>query len=412
MYVINRIYCTNFKPSTKPISVNKTDPSKNWSSVKPLEKIEPIGFVDKQIKIDRGNLEKSGQSKEFRSHLKSNSADDKNRLEKRLKSMDLEDSGLELSPTVHSVPLKKSTGLEKIDHDLNFESGNKKETKPKFDSNENLWKENIIEMERIIQFKKTEPFLGITLTGGLGNGLHISKIKSYSLAYKQGFHIGDKIISLNDVNFSTLTKDEALKVVKNIRMNQVIRFRVKFKHAYLQKIKQRKYQEDNFYIRCNFNLGTVLMNETLRSGQTSRESRDKDSEVLSNVSDPVIDLQKNKQYNQFKRQEKLKSQNLQKPRNSLMSEGSIESYKEQEEMTLKYNSKQLDMQAGDIFKVINTAYHEDHWLVELVNFSESGSYGGKPPKYLIPSEKAAQKLLDETREWRRSEIHVGSIALR
>ncbi|RNA02596.1 PDZ domain-containing 11 [Brachionus plicatilis] len=73
-------------------------------------------------------------------------------------------------------------------------------------------------MPRLIYIKKSHPDepLGFNLRGGLlqFSNIFVSKVYAGTLAYKNGLNEADQLISVNGVDFRTISHNEAVKLFK------------------------------------------------------------------------------------------------------------------------------------------------------------------------------------------------------
>lgn len=74
---------------------------------------------------------------------------------------------------------------------------------------------------RYISFFTETSSIGIRLAGGNKYGLFICEIQSNSIADKSGLFIGDKIFSVNNIDFTNLTREEAVLYLMNMKISQV-----------------------------------------------------------------------------------------------------------------------------------------------------------------------------------------------
>ena len=69
---------------------------------------------------------------------------------------------------------------------------------------------------RFISFKK-EGGVGIRLSGGNRTGIYVAAVAPGTPADQQGLREGDVILKVNDVDFRTLTREEAVMMLLGLR---------------------------------------------------------------------------------------------------------------------------------------------------------------------------------------------------
>jgi len=63
--------------------------------------------------------------------------------------------------------------------------------------------------------------MGIRLAGGNKHGLFICEVQPNSVAQKAGLLVADKIFSVNNIDFMSLTREEAVICLMNMKTTQV-----------------------------------------------------------------------------------------------------------------------------------------------------------------------------------------------
>ncbi|CAF0891258.1 unnamed protein product [Adineta steineri] len=103
---------------------------------------------------------------------------------------------------------------------------------------------------RYVSFFTETSSIGIRLAGGNKYGLFICEIQPNSVAYKSGLFISDKIFSVNNIDFTTLTREEAVLYLTNLKTSQVNMIVSNLPHEYEQLLTD--VGGDSFYIRAHF----------------------------------------------------------------------------------------------------------------------------------------------------------------
>ncbi|UJR16411.1 hypothetical protein I4U23_003313 [Adineta vaga] len=103
---------------------------------------------------------------------------------------------------------------------------------------------------RYVSFFTETSSMGIRLAGGNKYGLFICEIQPNSVAYKAGLFVSDKIFSVNNVDFTTLTREEAVLYLMNLKSSQVNMIVSNLSHEYEQLLSD--VGGDSFYIRAHF----------------------------------------------------------------------------------------------------------------------------------------------------------------
>merc|ERR1719468_798649 len=102
---------------------------------------------------------------------------------------------------------------------------------------------------RFISFQK-DGSVGIRLTGGNDSGIFVTAVQPGSPAAQQGLQPGDKIIKVNDMDMSGVTREEAVLFLLSLQdqIDLIAQFR---KDEYDQIVQLQR--GDSFYIRAHFN---------------------------------------------------------------------------------------------------------------------------------------------------------------
>ncbi|CAF0837227.1 unnamed protein product [Rotaria sp. Silwood1] len=103
---------------------------------------------------------------------------------------------------------------------------------------------------RYVSFFTDTSSIGIRLAGGNKYGLFICEIQSNSIAYKAGLFIADKIFSVNNIDFTSLTREEAVLCLMNMKTSQVNMIVSNLQDEYEQLLSD--IGGDSFYIRTHF----------------------------------------------------------------------------------------------------------------------------------------------------------------
>lgn len=103
---------------------------------------------------------------------------------------------------------------------------------------------------RYISFSTDTSSIGIRLAGGNKYGLFICEIQSNSIASKSGLFIGDKIFSVNKIDFNNLTREEAVLFLMNMKTTQVNMIVSNLPYEYEKLLAD--IGGDSFYIRAHF----------------------------------------------------------------------------------------------------------------------------------------------------------------
>lgn len=74
---------------------------------------------------------------------------------------------------------------------------------------------------RCISFLPETSSIGIRLAGGNKYGLFICEIQSNSAADKSGLSIADKIFNVNQIDFTHLTREEAVLYLINMKTSKI-----------------------------------------------------------------------------------------------------------------------------------------------------------------------------------------------
>merc|ERR1719458_2187061 len=102
---------------------------------------------------------------------------------------------------------------------------------------------------RFISFQK-EGSVGIRLTGGNDVGIFVTAVQPGSPAAQQGLQPGDKIIKVNDMDMSGVTREEA--VLYLLSLQDQIDLIVQYRREEYDQIVQNQ-RGDSFYIKAHFN---------------------------------------------------------------------------------------------------------------------------------------------------------------
>ncbi|CAF1119374.1 unnamed protein product [Rotaria sordida] len=103
---------------------------------------------------------------------------------------------------------------------------------------------------RCISFFTDTSSIGIRLAGGNKYGLFICEIQPNSVAHKAGLFIADKIFSVNNIDFTNLTREEAVLYLMNMKASQVNMIVSNLQDEYEQLLGD--VGGDSFYIRTHF----------------------------------------------------------------------------------------------------------------------------------------------------------------
>ncbi|CAF4215533.1 unnamed protein product, partial [Rotaria sp. Silwood2] len=103
---------------------------------------------------------------------------------------------------------------------------------------------------RYVSFFTDTSSIGIRLAGGNKYGLFICEIQPNSIAYKAGLFIADKIFSVNNIDFTNLTREEAVLCLMNMKASQVNMIVSNLQDEYGQLLSD--VGGDSFYIRTHF----------------------------------------------------------------------------------------------------------------------------------------------------------------
>ncbi|CAF3369678.1 unnamed protein product [Rotaria socialis] len=74
---------------------------------------------------------------------------------------------------------------------------------------------------RYLSFFTDTSSIGIRLAGGNKYGLFICEIQPNSVAYKAGLFVADKIFSVNNIDFSNITREDAVLCLMNMKTSQM-----------------------------------------------------------------------------------------------------------------------------------------------------------------------------------------------
>ncbi len=74
---------------------------------------------------------------------------------------------------------------------------------------------------RYISFLSETSNIGIRLSGGNNYGLFISEIQGNSATEKDGLFITDKIFNVNNIDFTRLTREEAVPYLFNMKISKI-----------------------------------------------------------------------------------------------------------------------------------------------------------------------------------------------
>ncbi|CAF1638465.1 unnamed protein product, partial [Adineta ricciae] len=91
--------------------------------------------------------------------------------------------------------------------------------------------------------------------GGDKHGLFICEVQPTSVAHKAGLLVADKIFSVNNIDFTTLTREEAVLCLMNMKTSQVNMIVANLRHEYEQLLAD--VGGDSFYIRAHFTYNTT-----------------------------------------------------------------------------------------------------------------------------------------------------------
>ncbi|XP_023324267.1 tight junction protein ZO-2 [Eurytemora carolleeae] len=102
---------------------------------------------------------------------------------------------------------------------------------------------------RFISFQK-DGSVGIRLTGGNDSGIFVTAVQPGSPAAQQGLQPGDKIIKVNDMDMSGVTREEAVLYLLSLQdqIDLIVQYR---KEEYEQIVQNQR--GDSFYIKAHFN---------------------------------------------------------------------------------------------------------------------------------------------------------------
>ncbi|CAF4281020.1 unnamed protein product, partial [Adineta steineri] len=108
---------------------------------------------------------------------------------------------------------------------------------------------------RYVSFYTDTSSIGIRLAGGDKHGLFICEVQPTSVAYKAGLLVADKIFSVNNIDFTSLTREEAVLCLMNMKTAQVNMIVANLRHDYEQLLAD--VGGDSFYIRAHFTYNTA-----------------------------------------------------------------------------------------------------------------------------------------------------------
>ncbi|CAF4646653.1 unnamed protein product [Rotaria sp. Silwood1] len=108
---------------------------------------------------------------------------------------------------------------------------------------------------RYVSFFTDTTSMGIRLAGGDKHGLFICEVQPNSVAHKAGLLVADKIFSVNNIDFTTLTREEAVLCLMNMKTLQVNMIVANLRHEYEQLLAD--IGGDSFYIRAHFTYNTA-----------------------------------------------------------------------------------------------------------------------------------------------------------
>ncbi|CAF4068271.1 unnamed protein product [Rotaria sp. Silwood2] len=108
---------------------------------------------------------------------------------------------------------------------------------------------------RYVSFFTDTTSMGIRLAGGDKHGLFICEVQPNSVAHKAGLIVADKIFSVNNIDFTTLTREEAVLCLMNMKTLQVNMIVANLRHEYEQLLAD--IGGDSFYIRAHFTYNTT-----------------------------------------------------------------------------------------------------------------------------------------------------------
>jgi predicted metalloprotease with PDZ domain len=85
---------------------------------------------------------------------------------------------------------------------------------------------------RDISLIKETPSLGLNIVGLSRSGLFISEIDEEGVAYRSGsLRVGDKILSINDINCENMASFEALHYIEQMSLGEIINLKVQYNPA-------------------------------------------------------------------------------------------------------------------------------------------------------------------------------------
>ncbi|CAF3701534.1 unnamed protein product [Rotaria socialis] len=108
---------------------------------------------------------------------------------------------------------------------------------------------------RYVSFLTDSTSMGIRLAGGDKHGLFICEVQPNSVAHKAGLLVADKIFSVNNIDFTALTREEAVLCLMNMKSLQVNMIVANLRHEYEQLLAD--VGGDSFYIRAHFTYNTT-----------------------------------------------------------------------------------------------------------------------------------------------------------
>ncbi|CAF0817936.1 unnamed protein product [Didymodactylos carnosus] len=105
-------------------------------------------------------------------------------------------------------------------------------------------------LTRYVSFLTDTTSMGIRLAGGDKYGIFICEVQADSVAHKAGLLVADKIFSVNNVDFTGLTREEAVLCLMNMKIVQVNMIVSNLRHEYEQLLAD--VGGDSFYVRAHF----------------------------------------------------------------------------------------------------------------------------------------------------------------